>query len=161
MANQPSCPVQLNVLQKQLLNDFQKKFPLSPTPFAEIATRLQVTEEAVLEALAELSQAEMISRVGAVMRPHRLGVSTLAAMAVPEELIATVADVVSSLPEVNHNYEREHKFNLWFVITATTEAHLQVVIREIENHTGLGVMSLPMLENYHVDLSFDLKWQTN
>lgn len=161
MANQLPCPVQLNVLQKQLLNDFQKNFPLSPTPFADVAARLQVTEEAVLEALAELSQAEMISRVGAVMRPHRLGVSTLAAMVVPEELIETVADLVSSLPEVNHNYEREHEFNLWFVITATTEAHLQAVIREIENHTGLGVMSLPMLENYHVDLSFDLKWQTN
>jgi len=161
MANQSLCPVQLNVLQKQLLNDFQKNFPLSPTPFADVAARLQVTEEAVLEALAELSQAEMISRIGAVMRPHRLGVSTLAAMAVPEELIETVANVVSSLPEINHNYEREHEFNLWFVITATTEAHLQAVIREIENHTGLGVMSLPMLENYHVDLSFDLKWQTN
>lgn len=161
MANQSPCPVQLNVLQKQLLNDFQKNFPLSPTPFADVAARLQVTEEAVLEALAELSQAEMISRVGAVMRPHRLGVSTLAAMAVPEELIETVANVVSSLPEINHNYEREHEFNLWFVITATTEAHLQAVIREIENHTGLGVMSLPMLENYHVDLGFDLKWQTN
>jgi len=161
MVNQLPCPVQLNVLQKQLLNDFQKNFPLSPTPFADVAARLQVTEEAVLEALAELSQAEMISRIGAVMRPHRLGVSTLAAMAVPEELIETVANVVSSLPEINHNYEREHEFNLWFVITATTEAHLQAVIREIENHTGLGVMSLPMLENYHVDLSFDLKWQTN
>ncbi len=149
---------ELNDLQESLLNDFQRDFPLSPTPFADIATRLGVSEADVIETLRELNEAEFISRVGPVFRPHRLGTSTLAAMAVPEERLLDVANYISTLPEVNHNYEREHDcFNLWFVITAPTETHLQAVLTNIEENIGIAVMSLPMLESYHIDLGFDLK----
>ncbi len=161
MTTQSAAAIELSELQKQLLNRFQKNFPLSPTPFAEIATDLRVDETQVLNALEALSKTEVISRVGAVIHPHRVGVSTLAAMSVPKESVERVAHFISSLPEINHNYEREHIFNMWFVITATTEVHLAAVISEIENATGFLVMSLPMLENYHVDLSFNLKWQIN
>ena len=147
---------ELNELQEILLNDFQSNFSLSPTPYADIASDLGVTEAEVIEALQELSESKIISRVGPVFRPHSIGTSTLAAMAVPKGLLQYVAKYISSLPEVNHNYEREHRFNLWFVVTATTEEHLQAVLMEIEENTGIAVMSLPMLESYHIDLGFDL-----
>ena len=38
-------------------------------------------------------------------------------MAVPPEKLEVVAQTVNRFPEVNHNYEREHERNLWFVIT--------------------------------------------
>jgi len=148
----------LNPLQKQLLNDFQKDFPLSPTPYADLAAQLQITEAEVLETLRELSDTHMISRLGAVVAPHRVGTSTLAAMVVPNDQLEKVAEFISSLPEVNHNYEREHHFNLWFVVTALHEEHLRSVLTKIEQVTGLTVMSLPMLESYHLNLGFDLKW---
>ena len=150
--------LKLSPLQKDLLNDFQKDFPLSSMPYADIAAKLQVTEEEVLQALAELSEARLISRVGAVFSPHRLGTSTLAAMAVPKDQLESVATFISSLPEVNHNYEREHEFNLWFVMTVIDEEHLEAVMVEIEHVTGIEVMSLPMLESYHIDLGFNLTW---
>jgi DNA-binding Lrp family transcriptional regulator len=153
-----SSHLQLNSLQKQLLNDFQKDLPLSPTPYADIAVQLGVTEAEVLEILQELQQHQLIGRVGPVFQPHRIGTSTLAAMSVPKERLQSVADYISALPEVNHNYEREHHINLWFVITATGEVHLQIVLSEIEQNTGIKVMSLPILENYHLDFSFALKW---
>jgi len=148
---------ELNELQEILLNDFQSDFSLSATPYADIATRLGVTEAEVIEALHELSESKIISRVGPVFSPHRIGTSTLVAMAVPKGLLQHVANYISALPEVNHNYEREHRFNLWFVVTATTEEHLQAVLIEIEENTGIAVMSLPMLESYHINLGFDLK----
>ncbi|RKZ54181.1 MAG: Lrp/AsnC family transcriptional regulator [Candidatus Parabeggiatoa sp. nov. 3] len=149
---------ELSGLQEDLLNDFQKEFPLSPTPFADMATHLGVTETEILEALRELTELEIISRIGPVFSPHRVGTSTLAAMAVPRTQLKQVADYVSALPEVNHNYEREHRFNLWFVITASTEKHLQTVLTTIEKETNIKVISLPMLESYHIDLGFDLKY---
>jgi DNA-binding Lrp family transcriptional regulator len=147
---------ELSGLQKSLLNDFQNNFPLSPTPYADIAAHLGVTEKEVLDALRELDEAKIISRIGPVFRPHCIGTSTLVAMAVPKGRLQHVANYISALPEVNHNYEREHSFNLWFVVTATTEEHLQAVLTEIEENTGIAVMSLPMLESYHIDLGFDL-----
>ncbi|MCK5877751.1 MAG: hypothetical protein KAG43_08955 [Candidatus Marithrix sp.] len=148
--------LELDKLQEKLLNNFQKKFPLSPTPYADIADSLGITETEVLEILSELQTNGIISRIGPVFQPHSLGTSTLVTMAIPQPKLNEVADFISSLPEVNHNYEREHHFNLWFVMTTTTEEKLQTVLAKIEQDTGFKVLSLPMLVSYHIDLGFEL-----
>lgn len=150
--------LQLNALERRLLNDFQRDFPLSATPYADMAEQLGVTEQEVIDSLQKLQEQGAISRVGAVFRPNRIGVSTLAAMAVPAEKLDEVAQLVSDYDEVNHNYEREHDFNLWFVTTAKDETHLQTVLNEIETRSGIKVLYLPLLEDYHIDLGFELKW---
>jgi DNA-binding Lrp family transcriptional regulator len=147
-----------NELEKHLLNDFQHRLPLSTTPYADMADRLGVNEHDVLHALSKLQDEGVISRVGPVFAPNRVGVSTLAAMAVPEHDLECVARIISAFPEVNHNYEREHAFNLWFVVTATSQQHLQQVLDDIESITGYPLMALPMLEDYFIDLGFKIVW---
>lgn len=148
----------LTDLERRLLNDFQHDFPLSPTPYADIAHTLGVSEAEVLAALTRLKQRGAVSRVGAVLRPNTVGVSTLAAMAVPNAELETVAALVSVYPEVNHNYEREHRLNLWFVVTAPGSVRLQQVLDDIAARSGYEVLPFPLLEDYHIDLGFDLKW---
>ncbi len=147
-----------SLLEQRLLNDFQRDLPLSPTPYADIARDLEVSEEEVIQCLQSLQDRGVISRIGPVFRPNRIGVSTLAAMSVPEHDLECVARIVSAFPEVNHNYEREHDYNLWFVVTASSEEHLAIVLHEIEVHTEYPLMSLPMLDDYFIDLGFKLKW---
>lgn len=148
----------LTELEQCLLNDFQRNFPLSHAPYAELAERLGTTEQTVLETLRRLQEQGAISRIGPVFRPHRVGASVLAAIAVPEDRLAEVAELVNGYAEVNHNYEREHRFNLWFVLTAPDAVRIQEVLDEIEYLTALPVMALPMLEDFHIDLGFDLRW---
>ena len=145
-------------LEQHLLNDFQHGLSLSPTPYADLAEQLGVDETTVLENLHRLQAEGVISRVGPVFRPNRLGVSTLAAMAIPGDELEKVAEIVSGFAEVNHNYEREHEFNLWFVVIAVDRDALQAVLTEIEARTGYSVMDLPMLEDYFIDLGFKLQW---
>ena len=145
-------------LEQHLLNDFQRDMSLSATPYADIALQLGVDEEDVLRSIKSLQERGVISRVGPVFRPNRIGVSTLAAMAVPEKDLECVARIVSAFPEVNHNYERDHEFNLWFVVTASSAEHLDIVLYEIEQHAEYPLMSLPMLDDYFIDLGFKLKW---
>ncbi len=145
-------------LERRLLNDFQRDFPTTPTPYADVAHELGVSEEEVLERLRTLHESGAIGRVGAVLRPRRLGASTLAAMAVPPERLEEVAAIVSACAEVNHNYEREHRLNLWFVAQAANEAALAQLLADIERRTGIAVLALPMLADYHIDLGFELKW---
>lgn len=145
-------------LGRRLLNEFQRGFPLSPAPFAEIAERLGCTEAEVLESLRRLRDAGALSRIGPVFRPHAIGASTLAAMAVPEARLAEVAEQVSALAEVNHNYQREHRYNLWFVVTAADQAAVDAALARIEAATGLPVLDLPLLAGYHIDLGFELEW---
>lgn len=140
----------------RLLNDFQRDFPLESRPFAHIAEMLGATEAEVIEGLSRLQEGSVVSRIGPVVRPNTVGVSTLAAMAVPKERLDEISDWVSSYSEVNHNYEREHELNLWFVVTAADEAALSRVISDISQETGLEVIDLPLEQAYHIDLGFDL-----
>jgi len=148
--------VQLSALEKCLLNEYQRDFPLCTSPFAVIADQQGVTEEEVIETLESLQQRGLISRVGPVFAPQRAGASTLAALSVPDEELQRVADIVSDFEEVNHNYEREHSFNLWFVVTAPDEAHVQRVLDAIEEQTGLAVLNLPLERSFYIDLGFPL-----
>lgn len=146
-------------LERALLNDHQHDFPLSSRPFAELALRHGVDEATVIRTFESLRARGALSRVGAVVRPNRIGASTLAAMAVPPQKLERVAAVVSARDEVNHNYERRHHYNLWFVAAAPSRERLAEVLAAIERDTGIPVLDLPMLEDYFIDLGFDIKWE--
>ena len=149
---------QFSRLEQRLLNEFQQGMPLTSTPYADIARQLGVYETTVLETLQRLQTEGVVSRVGAVFRPNRIGASTLAAIAVPADELEDVAAIVNEFVEVNHNYEREHRINLWFVVVAEDEDRLKAVLTEIEERCGYPVLDLPLLNEYFIDLGFDLKW---
>lgn len=151
----------LTALEKQLLNDYQQGMPLVSEPYSEIAREINlkgfsVTEQEIIDSLSSLKERGMISRVGPVFKPNSIGVSTLAAIAVPANRVDEVANIVSAFSQVNHNYEREHQFNLWFVVTASSQNEVEQVLEAIELQTGLSVMNLPMEQDYHIDLGFPL-----
>lgn len=148
----------LSEMDRRLLNEFQQEFPLEPQPFASLARELGTTEAKVMERLAYLKRLGALSRVGAVIKPNRTGASTLAALAVPPQDLERVAAQVNAFSEVNHNYEREHRYNLWFVVTAKDRQCVDRVLDEIHRLTGLEPLDLPMLEDYFIDLGFKLQW---
>ena len=146
----------MNPLELHLLNDFQRDFPFCAEPFAAIAVRLGTTAAKVLATLRRFKANGTLSRVGPVFRPHSIGVSTLAALALPANKLEATAVWLNTFPEINHNYEREHHFNLWFVATALDNSRLTALLDDIRQQTGCPLLVLPLLESYHIDLSFDL-----
>jgi siroheme decarboxylase len=144
-------------LEQCLLNDFQQDFPLSPQPFNDIAERLNVDAKLVIETFKKLQSCGAISRVGPVIKPNSIGNSILAALKVADEKLIETANMINTYPEVNHNYEREHHFNLWFVITAVDKTRLEFILDDIEKKSGGLLLRLPLLDAYHIDLGFDLK----
>ncbi|WDE14154.1 Lrp/AsnC family transcriptional regulator [Thalassomonas haliotis] len=150
----------LSLLQQQLINHWQKDFPLISSPYAQLAKELGSSEAEVLEALKALEQADILSRLGAVFDHKKAGASTLAALMVPEEDLEYVADIVNKFEQVNHNYAREHDYNLWFVVTAADDFILQRVLARIEQLTGLTVLVLPMEKAFHIDLSFQIDFDS-
>lgn len=146
----------MDAIDHRLLDGFQRDFPLEPQPYARLAAEIGCSEGAVLERLAQLRERGAVSRIGAVVAPQRAGWSTLAAMRVPPAHLEEVAALVSSYPEVNHNYEREHELNLWFVVAAPSKARVEGVLRDIVYRTSLEVIDLPLTEAYRLDLGFAL-----
>ena len=145
-----------DALTLAMLDAWQRGFPLIPRPFAEIGDAMGLEERDVIARLAAAQAHGLISRIGAVVQPNTVGASTLAALAVPEERLDEVAAIVSAQPEVTHNYEREHDWNLWFVVTAADRPGVRAVLERIERATGLEALDLPLKRGFHIDLGFAL-----
>ena len=148
----------MDQLERELLNHFQRDFPLCSRPYAAIAAKLGVEEAEILAKVKSLQDRGVISRAGAVFAPKRAGASTLAALKVPPLQLEAIAEIINSYKEVNHNYEREHDYNLWFVIAAPNQAEVDNVIKDIEERTGLAVLNLPLEKEYFIDLGFRIQW---
>jgi DNA-binding Lrp family transcriptional regulator len=83
-----------------------------------------------------------------------IGSSTLAAVRAPEERFDEVAEVINGYRQVNHNYARDHEWNMWFVVTAASKERRDAILADIEAETGLEVLVLPMLTDFYIDLEF-------
>lgn len=146
--------MELTALEKQLINGWQKGFPLVARPYAKLAEELDISETDVLSMLGDMKERGVLSRVGAVVRPNTVGASSLVAMQIPEEHLQDVADIVCAEPTVNHNYERENDLNLWFVVTASCGRELDQTLGRIEKNTGYETLKLPLEKAFHIDLGF-------
>ena len=143
-------------LPEQLLNTWQRGFPVQNRPFALVAQALSATEIEVIDTCRALLAQGAISRVGGVWAPRVGGAAQLCAMQVPAAQLEAVAALVSAQPGVNHNYEREHAINLWFVVTGRDAAQVEEATRAMETQSQLPVLRLRMERAYRIDLGFDL-----
>lgn len=144
----------LDAPDRALIDGWQRDFPIAPAPFAEIGAALGLAEADVLARLARLQASGALSRVGAVVRPNTVGASTLAALAAPTGMLEEIASAVIAEPGVNHAYEREHRYNLWFVATASDAGEVAATIARIEARTNMQALVLPLLRDFHIDLGF-------
>ena len=143
-----------------LLNPWQRDFPLVREPFAHIGATLGLSATEVLDGYARLQHEGALSRIGGIFAGNAGGAALLAAMAVPPERLDAVAALVSSHPGVNHNYQREHRHNLWFVMTGHDDAAVRSAMASLEEATGLSALQLRMQRAYRIDLGFDLRSST-
>jgi DNA-binding Lrp family transcriptional regulator len=147
--------VEIDDVDRLLLNNLQGGFPVVHRPFAQVAAELGLDEDGVLTRLRRLVDTGALSRFGTVLNAPQLGGErTLAAMHVPPERFDEVAELVNGLDAVSHNYERTHYYNMWFVISSEDEDDIRRTIDTIERVTGLTVIDLPSLEEFFVDIKF-------
>ena len=143
----------MDELDRKIINVLQSGFPLSNEPYAEVAAQMGITETELITRLQGLLDNKTLSRFGPMYDAQKMGGSfSLVAIQVPEEDFDTVTEVVNSYSEVAHNYQRDHKFNMWYVIATETPGQIGEVNRDIELRTGLKVYNFPKLAEYFVGL---------
>ncbi len=77
-------------------------------------------------------------------------------MRAPPERFEQVAEQVNEMPQIAHNYERDHALNMWFVVAAKSEKELLETCSTIEERTGIEGFNLPKIEEYFVGLYFNV-----
>ena len=138
---------------RAIVNGLQGGFALCERPYAAAAPRFGLDEAGLIARLKKLLEGNVLTRFGPLYDAERLGGAfTLCAMRVPREDFERVAALVNAHREVAHNYEREHAFNMWFVLAARSRAAIASVVAEIERETGLAVLDLPREAEYFVEL---------
>jgi DNA-binding Lrp family transcriptional regulator len=144
----------LDEVDAALIDGYQSGFPVTERPFRRVAEDLGVDETEALRRVRRLREEGVFRRFGAVLNPPVVGASTLAAVRAPEDRFEAVASVVNSYRQVNHNYRRDHEWNMWFVVTAGSLETRDRILEEIEARTGCEVLNLPMLTDFYIDLEF-------
>jgi DNA-binding Lrp family transcriptional regulator len=140
-------------IDRALVNGLQGGFPLCARPYAAVAKRFHLQEEDLLRRIKKLLADGTLTRFGPMFDAERLGGAfSLCAMSVPAADFERVAALVNAHPEVAHNYEREHRFNMWFVLATVSRAQIDRVIASIEAETGCPVLNLPREAEYFVEL---------
>jgi len=140
---------------KRILSLLQTEFPVAARPFDALAERLGMAPAALLARVRRLAEAGVIRRIGPIFDSRRLGyASTLAAARVPADRLAEVAERVSRLPGVTHNYERRGDYNLWFTLTARSEKEIAETLDVLAGETGAVFHSLPALALYKIRAVF-------
>jgi DNA-binding Lrp family transcriptional regulator len=143
----------LSDTDRRVINALQGSFPIVERPFAEVAAGLSMDEDELIACVTRLREDGVLSRFGPMYDAAALGGAfSLCAMAVPEERFDAVAAIVNAFPEVAHNYRREHALNMWFVLATERPQDIANAISRIEDETGLEVLNLPKLEEYHLEL---------
>jgi DNA-binding Lrp family transcriptional regulator len=147
----------MNESGRQFINQWQGNFPLAEQPFAIVAAELGITDEELISLISDLLEQGFLSRFGPLYDASSMGGSiTLAALSVPEDNYETVARMVNAMPEVAHNYQREHRLNMWFVIAAETADLLHTTIDRIEQEVNLPVYNFPKLQTFYLGLWLQL-----
>ena len=142
-----------------ILNCLQDDLPLVSRPWNTIAERLGITETGILGRMQRLEDAGIIRGISPVLESRHLGLhaATLVALRVPEDRVNEIAAIISSYPEVSHNFRRDHSYSLWFTIAAQNRDALQRVLKEILERTGVpasDALDLPTVKKIKIDVRF-------
>ena len=143
----------MDELDRAIVNALQGDFPICDAPYRETAERLGLSVAELIARLQRMLEAKTLTRFGPMFQVERMGGAfVLAALAVPEADYERIAEQVNALPEVAHNYRREHALNMWFVLATETPEGIPAAIEKIERATGLQVYAFPKLKEYFVEM---------
>jgi len=146
----------MDEIDRKIINHLQGGSPVCESPYQVVATELGLTEAVLIERLKGLLEAGILSRFGPMYHAEQMGGElTLAAVKAPQDRFKQVAEMINALPEVAHNYARNHELNMWFVIATNKSERLSEVIQSIEEKTALPVYNMPKIKEYFVDLKLE------
>lgn len=144
-------PDALDATDRLLINRLQDGLPLQHSPFAPVAAEAGIPETEVVDRISRLRELGAITRFGPFLDAEAMGGAfCLCAMAVPPERFEEVVTLVNAHPEVAHNYERQHKLNMWFVLACEKPDEIAEAATQIEGETGLKVLRFPKLKEFFI-----------
>jgi siroheme decarboxylase len=153
---------ELDATDRRLLNALQGDIQLIPEPFGALAADLGLAEDDVLARTQRLRDDGVLRHLSPIFDVFRLGYkSALIACAVAPERLEDAAAVISAHPGVSHNYAREHRFNIWFVMAVPRERDFEAEVAQLASAAGATRhIILPAKKLFKIAVSYDMVART-
>ena len=137
-------PPLLNETDRRLLAAIQSGLPLVTRPYAEIGTRIGLSEAEVIARLEYLKQAGIIRRFGVVVRHHEVGYGANAMVVwdVPDEQVRELGRCLAEFDFITLCYRRprhlpQWRYNLYCMIHGKTREDVLSNLEWMVNRCGL------------------------
>ena len=150
--------MQLDTIERRLLNLMQTDFPLTSEPYADLGQRLGTDADEVICRLKQLKRKGIIRLIGPLLDSRSLGYqTTLVAMRVAETELERVGRIIAEHPGVSHGYERDHYFNVWFTLAVPPSVNIETEMERLTHAAGVEAgFSLPVVRVFKIGAYFDM-----
>lgn len=146
----------IDAQDRAIVNALQGGFPVADRPFAEAAEKLGIDEETLIARIGTLREAGVLTRFGPMYNAEEMGGAfCLCAVAAPQDRFDETVALINAYDEVAHNYARDHKLNIWFVLATESTEQIDEINASIEADTGLKVYAFPKLHEFFIGLKVD------
>ena len=100
---------------RPLMHELSTGLPLVPRPFAALGAQLGRTESQVIDRIATLAAARLLTRVGVIVRHRALGwtANAMVVWAMPEDRIEAAGTALAQVPGVTLCYQRRTRPGVW------------------------------------------------
>ena len=150
----------LDKLDFKILEALQFNFPFVERPWDYIAEKIGIDSQNLLSRVKKLIELGIIRKIGGFPNLKKIGftASTLIGVKVQQEKLEEITNIINDCNSVSHNYLREHKYNLWFTITAKDSNEIENIIKTVKN-VGISdedILNLPTIKSFKTDVRFTL-----
>ena len=153
--------IELDELDKRLLNLMQAHFPIATRPYQDVAAKAGIDEEVAMARVTRLLEQRIIRQVTPIFDTRALGYSSmLVAAKVDPDNPWRAAKVINEHPGVSHNYLRNHEFNIWFTIATEPDSPLglQETLQVLGRLAGAeSVRQLPTLKLFKIRMDLEME----
>jgi len=144
---------EIDSVNRSIINTLQHGLPVSDNPFKEAAKSLKITEPELIQRIKKMLDKGLLTRFGPLFHAENMGGAlTLCAMEIPEENFEATTKQVNAFEEVAHNYKRDHKMNMWFVLATKSLEEKHQTLQAIEQQTGYKIYDMPKEKEFFVGL---------
>jgi siroheme decarboxylase len=157
--------IELDELDKRLLNLMQGSFPIAERPYEHVAGEAGLTERETMERLQRLLDERIVRQVTPIFDTRVLGYSSmLVAAKVDPENPWRAANIINEHPGVSHNYLRNHEFNIWFTIATEPDSKLGLdqTLEVLSQAAGAeSIRQLPTLKLFKIRMDLEMEGGTD
>ncbi len=148
----------MDQMDRKILDIIQTEIPIAPNAFKIVANQAGTTEKDLLSRINALKNKGIIRRIGGSFDSAGLGYhSVLVAAKVPKNKLPATVEMLNKYTGVTHNYLRDHEYNLWFTLTASSETRVYEIIEILKDKTGVKKMTpLPSLQKFKIKVHFKM-----